>query len=92
MKKLQEALELLHTKHTFTTGQIVEWKPGLHNKRNDGPFIVAEILEVPVLDPEESSGSYYFREKLDIIAGSIDSGGVFGLHHYDSRRFQPVIK
>lgn len=92
MKKLQEALELLNTKHIFTPGQIVGWKPGLNNKRNDGPFIVAEVLAVPVLDPEESPGSYYFREKLDIIAGSFNGTGVFCLHHYDSRRFQPVTE
>ena len=92
MKKLQEAVESLNMKHTFTPGQIVEWKPMLVNKKAKGPFVVVEIVDPPVRNTDSESGTSYFREPLDIVLGHIDTDGDFMTYHYDSRRFQPVTE
>jgi len=92
MKKLQEAVESLNMKHTFTTGQVVEWKPMLRNKKPTGPFVVVEVLETPTINVEDNSGSHYFREPLDIIIGHFDHDDSLVCYHYDSRRFQPVTE
>jgi len=92
MKKLQEVAESLNMKHTFTTGQIVEWKPMLMNKKAIGPFVVVEVIDPPIRNSSENAGSSYFREPLDIVLGHIDGDGDFMIYHYDSRRIQPVTE
>ena len=86
---LRKAQALYQTRYTFKPGDIVEWKPGLKNKRGEGPFVVIDKLVVPVLDTEEDAGSPYFQERLDIILGHFDSEGNFLMHHCDSKRMQP---
>lgn len=86
---LRKAQALYQTRYTFKPGDIVEWKPGLKNKRGDGPFVVIDKLVVPVLDNEDGAGSPYFQEKLDIILGHVGSDGDFMMYHYDSNRMQP---
>lgn len=88
--KLVVLCNLFNEKHTFAVGDIVGWKPGMSNRKPDGPFVVVKVLQVPITDAEASSGSQYFNEPLDIVLGHIDSRGEFLMHHYDSRRFQPV--
>ncbi len=88
---LREKLDLLNTVHTFEVGDIVQYKPGLKNKKGDGPFIVTELLESPTFDKESPSGNCYFMEPLDIKLGEINDGD-FVEYHYDSRRFEPVEK
>jgi len=85
---LVDAYNKLNEKHTFTPGQIVEWKRGMKNKRVDGPFVVVEVLSDPVLGMTDESGPPYFREPLDILLGHCDNVGDFVVYHYDSRRFQ----
>ena len=91
---LLDVFEKFQEKHTFTPGQIVEWKRGCQNKNSPGPFIVVSVLdgtEVPIFDSESSSGSPYFREPLDIVLGTFaQTDGTFVTFHYDSRRFQPA--
>lgn len=90
-KELKAALALFNEKHTFKPGDIVEWKPGLKNKRSPGPFIIGEVLNVPLFETTDGgSGSCYFRQPIDVTAGFIDSDGDFLFYHYDSRRFKPV--
>ena len=91
MQTLKQAFEALNQKNTFKPGDIVEWKPGMKHKRSEGPFIVVEVLDEPIVDAIAEAGSAYFREPLDLVLGSF-FGGDFVLFHYDSRRMQPVNK
>jgi len=71
---------------------LVEWKPGLQNKkkpRYGEPGIVVEVLGVPIHGETDESGSAYFREPLDLIVGFIEESGDFVVFHYDQRRFKP---
>ena len=87
---LRKAQALYQTRYTFKPGDIVEWKPGLKNKRSDGPFVVVEVLREAALAETKDGGSPYFREPLDIVLGHFDSDGDFMIYHYDSRRLQIV--
>lgn len=88
VNKLKEAFTILNEKHTFSPGDLVEWKPGLKNKRTEGPFIVIMVLDDPVVK-DDDSGSSIFREPMDIIVGQHDIEGDFDLWHLDSRRLRP---
>jgi len=78
----------------LTPGDIVDWKPRLQNRNTKGPFIVVEVLAEPVYDTEDSSGTPYFREPLDIILGclrtNLEDEPTLTCFHMDSRRFEPV--
>ena len=91
MQTLKQALETFNQKNTFKPGDIVEWKPGMKHKRSDGPFVVVEVLDEPVVDAIGDPGLAYFREPLDLVLGSF-IGGDFVTFHYDSRRMQPVAE
>ena len=83
---------LLQT-HGFEPGQIVRWKPGLSNKRRprpSEPAIVTRVLAEPLVDSEQSAGSNYFREPLDIVLGIIVEDD-FVEYYFDSRRFEPFV-
>ena len=89
---LIRALELLSVPYNFQRGDLVQWKPGLKNKRRpaDGePMIVVEVLDEPAMDAEQSSGSPYFREPLNLVGAIRDDDGDFMILHYDKRRFEP---
>jgi hypothetical protein len=90
---LKERLQRFQKNFTFTQGELVEWKPGLRNKNRPAygePAVIVEKLSEPIFSRTDESGTPYFREPLDIIAGVIDtSDDNFDLYHYDSRRFQP---
>jgi hypothetical protein len=80
------------TEKALRPGMLVQWKPGMKNRRMpdyDVPMMVVEVLEQPVIDTTFDSGSIYFRECLGIILGFLDEGDEFCLLHYDSRRFEP---
>ena len=89
MQTLKQAFETFNQKNTFKPGDIVEWKPGMKHKRSDGPFIVIEALDEPIVDAVGDPGSAYFREPLDLILGTFLNGD-FVTFYYDSRRMQPV--
>jgi len=92
-KRLRDALAALSERNVFTPGTLVQWKPGLRNKkkpRYGEPAIVVEVLAQPVFGKTDESGSAYFREPLDLVAGFIDTDGDFVVFHFDSRRFMPV--
>lgn len=75
----------------FKPRDLVEWKPGMKHKKGDGPFIVVEVLDTPVIDHNERASSPHFREKLDIVLGEINKN-CFITFHYDSRRLQPYTE
>ena len=90
---LKEAFQIFSEENTFKPGDLVEWKPGMKNRRTSGPFIVAKVLDEPVFgnDEHESSGYPLFREPLDIVCGTIAIDGEFLYYHYDSRRLRHYI-
>lgn len=89
---LRELFDTFTAKHTFEPGMLIQWKPNLRNKKKpnyDEPCIVIELLSEPVFGKTDESGSSYFREPLDMIAGFLDDDGDFVVFHFDSRRFMP---
>jgi hypothetical protein len=89
---LLAAFHRFSTRHDFQPGQIVTWKKGMKNRRSPEygePAIVIEVLESPVLNPGDESGTPYFREPLDIVIGTLDADSDLLCFHYDSRRFEP---
>lgn len=85
---LLKNLEIFQQKHTFAVGDVVQWKPGMRHKIIGGPFVVVEALPEAILNGQESAGTPYFREPLDIILGTGEEGN-FICFHFDSRRFEP---
>jgi hypothetical protein len=72
---------------------LVRWKPGLKNKKRpeyNEPAVVVNVLLDPILDTSESAGSPYYRERLDLMLGLIDSDGDFVIFHFDQQRFEPL--
>jgi len=80
----------------FKIGDIVQWKQSLRNKKRPyqhEPAIVVEILDPPIFDKTQDSGSPYFREPLDMIIGIADHSEKDDtisllLFHVDKKRFQ----
>lgn len=88
-KELRRLYQAFNTSETFTLGQLVTWKPRLKNRRRpvEGePAIVVEVLDEPLFNEEDSMGSTYFREKMDLKLGLLDEDGDFLFFHFDSRR------
>lgn len=68
-------LEKFFIKESFEVGQIVKWKENLKNKKfphKNQPAIVVAILDEPVINTDDESGSPYFLETLDIILGIVE--------------------
>lgn len=91
ISQLKKAEKTFNEANIFEPGDIVEWKPGMKNKRSHGPFVVVEVLREAALAEITDGGSPYFREPLDIVLGHFDSDGDFLTYHYDSRRLQLVV-
>ena len=91
-ERLTAAFKKLNEKNPgFKPGDIVDWKFGMKNKKSTGPFVVVEVLEVPITDHNENdSGSPYFREPLDLVLGRFIGEGEFITFYYDSRRMELV--
>lgn len=92
---LTAAAAAFHTPHEFAGGQLVTWKRGMKNRRSPDygePAIVIEVLQSPLVNPGDESGTPYFREPLDIIIGTLDAEGDLLCFHYDSRRFEPYLE
>ena len=88
---LKQLVGSLFTKHTFSVGDLVTWKPGLRNKATKSPpFVVVEVLLASIYDGEANAGSPYFREPLDMVIGFLDREGELNCLHVDSRRFRPA--
>ena len=87
---LENAYRNFCMRETFRPGDIVTWKNGMANKMIDGPFIVIDVLDKPVIDDTEEPDSGYFREPLDVIVGFLNDKKFFILVHLDSRRLGKV--
>lgn len=93
--KLKSACRNFLGKQSFEVGQIVKWKKDLENRKfphKKQPAIVIAVLEKPIINTENESGSPYFLETLDIILGIIDDEGTFLTFYYDSRRFEAYLE
>lgn len=91
-ERLRDLYASFSKAHTFSKGALVQWKPGLRNKKKpqyNEPCIVIDVLAEPIYGKTDESGSAYFREPLDLIAGFIDDDGDFVVFHFDRRRFMP---
>ncbi len=91
-QNLTRVYKKLLESHDFQVGDLVKWKPGLKNKKRpyvDQPAIVVQLLETPIINRNEETGSTYYREPLDIILGLFDDEGEFLMFYYDKRRFEP---
>ena len=88
--QLKKAFDTFAEVNTFLPGDIIEWKPGMKNRRGEGPYIVVKVLDTPVV-PEFKTGTPLFNEPLDLAVGIIDvNDGEFMVYHVDSRRMQHV--
>jgi len=74
-------------------GMLAIWKPGLKNRRfprYGEPVVVVALLDTPIINPGDESGSPYFREPLDLLLGLVRGDDrEFLVYHADRRRFQP---
>ena len=72
---------------------LATWKPGLKNRRfprYGEPVVVVTLLDTPIINPGDESGSPYFREPLDLLLGLVRGDDrEFLVYHADRRRFQP---
>ena len=89
--KLQESCLSFLEKESFKVGQIVRWKNNMKNRKlpyKNQPAIVVAVLNEPIINNLEDSGSPYFRENLDIVLGILVNHNTFLTFYYDSRRFE----
>lgn len=90
--ELLNQYQLFVRSHSFREGQLVQWKPGLKNRRRpayDEPVVVVNVLEESVVSTKSESSSTYFREPLDLILGFLDEDREFVTYYFDSRRMEP---
>ncbi|HJG31078.1 MAG TPA: hypothetical protein K8U80_06740 [Collinsella ihuae] len=91
LQRLKMHLNDLKIKETFKVGDIVMWKGGMKNRNfpeYHTPAIVVDCFDPPIMDPEPSAGSQYYREPLDVRLGFIAEDDSFVTFLYDSRRFE----
>ena len=91
IEALKKARNNFLEKYSFKEGDIVKWKPLLKNRQTpeyNEPAIVIKVLENPIYDESEESGSTYWQEPLDLVLGILADGELRTFHN-DSRKFQP---
>lgn len=78
---------------SFVPGDLVQWKLGLRNKQLPDygvPAVVVEVFE-PLTDTFHGPATPYFRERLDITLGVLDSDDDLVVFHFDSARFERFV-
>ena len=91
--RLVDCLSAFNERHEFRPGMIVRQKPQALNYKGFGDndqAIVVELLAEPIIAGLEAHGTSHYRERQDMIVGSLEDGKLFCLFHVDSRRFEPV--
>lgn len=94
MERAVKALEVFNVKHELKSGMFVQWKPGMKNRLGcpeyGEPALVVAVHAEPLYDRNQSAGTRYFNEPLDLVLAEIDENdGDLKLFHFDSRRFEP---
>lgn len=93
VQRLRDTFGSLNDRPILKKGDLVQWKPGLKNKKRpkeDEAAIVVDFWEEPVFDKKKGSGAQYFREPLDCKLAVLDDDGDLVVYHFDSRRFRVV--
>jgi len=90
---LRMAHEVFNQKHTFEEGQLVQFKPGMKDRKapeKGQPAVVMELLEEPLKDKEQGFDSAYATCQYDMVIGVFLKGDF--IHFYaDSRRYEPFV-
>jgi hypothetical protein len=93
LERITELVLRYHEYHRFFPGDLVQWKPGLKNRKlpqAGEPMVVLRMLKQPARGVGAGSGSAYFNERLDLVGTSVHpSDGELCFYHYDSGRFEP---
>lgn len=80
--------------HAFTSGMIVQWKPGMRNRRlplEGRPAVVIAVITTPRVAEAMDFCSPHYQEPLDIVVGILDSEGDLMTFYVDSRRIEPWL-
>lgn len=92
--RVADALIAYNAPNTFKPGDIIEWKPGLRNRRfpqYGEPFVVVEVLTIPIIDEAAESSGPYWKEPLDLRIGLVGPSGDFSMYYMDSHRVRHHI-
>ncbi len=91
VRELKERLAKYNEKHEHQPGHLVQWKPGLKNRRipeYDEPVIVVD-LHPGLIDTGKDSGSGYFNEAINLRIARLWEDDDFIFFHVDGARFEP---
>lgn len=90
---LKMAHEVFHQQHSFSEGDLIQFKPGMKHRKVPGkgqPAVVMELLEEPLKDPQAGFGDHYATCQYDMIIG-VFMKGEFINFYADSRRYEPFV-
>ena len=89
---LKKGFDLIQQKNDFQPGDIVRFKPGMHNRKfpsKDSCAIIVEMIDP--IEPDGEISSAYATEKLDCIVGVIEpNDNVFLMFYGSSQRLEKV--
>lgn len=94
IEDLQVRFNLMNVKHTFKEGDMVQWKPGLRNKKgNDGDvYVVMKVFDKVHYSGKDENGSPYYREPTHFILGEISRhDSEFVCYYMNANRFEPAV-
>jgi len=90
-ERLSEMRERLFAEAELHPGMLVQWKPGLQNRRFPAygePVIVMDVIAPPIYDSKQDSFSPSYREPITMAGLVRAPGGDFEVYHFDGRRFE----
>lgn len=91
---LRDAVINLHRTPEFQVGDVVEWRPGMRNRRLPKTGFVAVISEIfaePIVNPEKEVSSPYFQEKMHGKIALMDEDGDILEYAADFTRFKKAV-
>lgn len=92
-ESLRMAHEVFSQKHTFEEGQLIQFKPGMKDRKAPEvgqPAVVMEVIPELLKDPEAGFGNHYATSQYDMIIGVFLKGD-FIQFYADSRRYEPFV-
>lgn len=91
--RLRMAHEVFIQGHSFQEGQLVQFKPGMKDRKvpeAGQPTIVMELLDEVLTDPKAGFDTPYATCKYDMVVG-VFVKGTFTTFYADSRRYEPFV-
>ena len=85
----------INDEESISTGDLVEWKDGLKNRKKPlygQPAIVIEVLDEFIYDNNVDSGSPYYKEELKLVLGILDNDNDLQRFYYELKRFKKYSK